>query len=86
MSQQHKLSCNIREHGLVRLNAQQVVAMSAGQNLPATILPIDAIPALPVDRMMQTDWLSFSRSKFSLRQCEKSAATIWISIPTLPSN
>jgi len=86
MSHLHKLSCNIREHGLARLNAQQVAAMSAGQTLSATIMSLDSIPSLPADRLKQTDWPSFSRSELNLRQCEKSAATKWLLIPTLPSN
>lgn len=85
-SHQHKLSCNMREHGLVRLNAQQVAAMSTRQNLSATVMPLNTIPALPADRMIRTDRLPFSRSELNLRQCEKSAATIWLSIATLPSN
>jgi hypothetical protein len=85
-SHQHKMLCNIREDGLVRLNEHQVVAMSIRQDLSATAIPLDAIPAVSADCMKQTDRLSFSRSEFSLRQREKSAATIWLSIPTLRSN
>lgn len=86
MSYLNKLSCNIREQGLVRLNARQDAVTSAGQSLLATIMPLDTIPAVQSGRVKKTDRLSFSKSELNLRQYEKSAAAIWVSIPTLPSN